>query len=155
MTSTEYANPDAAALYFSLTDAAALFASMLHSNPAPLDRARALDGLALLEGTMTALHRTAFGRDVDDEGRDLASSVAQSGYLAGAMASVERAIADGRPRVPGDNLLDEAMNPILDRIIAAGGLDRQLRDELYAAVEPLVGSQAAETIGRLPLRAQA
>lgn len=137
-----------ATAYDRLTDAAGVMLEVLSRTAGHGARARVLYGLSALENAIAAV---SDGTDVDDEGHTLARSTAASAYLLSQLAGVERAIAEGRPRIAEDHALDAAAAPVLDRIVAAGGMDEYLRDELYAAVEPIVGSQAAEVIACLPL----
>ena len=103
---------------------------------------------------MAALLPAAFGPDPlpDEPGRDLADALASSGHLLAMVADAENAIAvaDTRRRYGVGAELEAAAGPILDRAIAAGIIGRAVLDELYDAVEPLVGPQAAETIACLP-----
>lgn len=142
--------------YQRFSDAAEMLHALLRNATQPDDRARVLYGLSAVEDALAILHRRTYGPDPlpDEPGRDLADALAFSAYLLGRIADAEQAIANRRPLAAGRHHLDVAVNPILDRMITAGHMDEQLRDQLYNAVEPLVGGQAAETIACLPLADQ-
>lgn len=140
--------------YQRFSDAAEMLHALLRNATQADDRARVLYGLSAVEDALAILHQRTYGPDPlpDEPVRDLADALALSAYLLGRIADAEQAIANRRPLAAGRHqVLDIAVNPILDRMITAGHMDEQLRDQLYNAVEPLVGGQAAETIACLPL----
>lgn len=78
-------------LYFQIDDAAAAINRDLYTTADPADRTYLLDQLADYEQQLADLHPTAFGADPnpDENGRDLAVSLASSATLIRALAATE------------------------------------------------------------------
>lgn len=78
-------------LYYRISDDAADISKQLYTAADPTDRAGLLNRLANLEGQLAELHPHAFGADPnpDEDGRDLAESLASSATLLYALAATE------------------------------------------------------------------
>lgn len=130
----------------------------------PRRRARIITEGAAIEDKMAVLHRKAFGPDPqsDEDGRDVADSLAYSARVLRLMASVENGVADGGRRRPTDDaLLESVAGSVCDQMtraiaaaIEAGNPDAANRDvqhgRLCQAVVDTVGGQAAEGVACLP-----
>jgi hypothetical protein len=118
------------------------------------DRAAYLRQLAMYENDLAQLHTATFGpdSDEDDDGRDVAESLASSASLLRALADAESTTADWPPRIPARADIEQVAGAILDRIAATPDLTarRQLLEDLHNAVTPVVGTHAAETLASLP-----
>jgi len=117
----------------------------------PGERADLLTALADHEYLMAYTHRAAFGPDpmAHEDGRDLAESLKFSAELAGLLAEVERCVADGRPFGRcGTFPLIAAAGPVMAIMAITADLAGRtaLLAELYDAVEPVIGGQAAELL---------
>lgn len=90
----------------------------------------------------------------DEDGRLLSESMRLSSVLLYAVAYAEEEL--GRDQRRGRRITHETLEveflvgPVLDAAVAAGVIDRAVLDELYTAVYPVVGGQAAEVIACLP-----
>jgi hypothetical protein len=128
----------------------------LNETTDPAIRAELLDGMATIEQQLSDVHREAFGPDpIEWEGgRDLSESIASSALLMRLLADVEHAVADGGQRRRTDTWLEPYAGSVLDRMAATPDIATRsvLLLDLYEAVEPHVGGQAAEVLAGLPYR---
>ena len=108
------------------------------------------------EQSMAGMHREVFGADPnpDEGGRDLSESLASSALLLKLLADVEL-VAGGRltRRFVTDSWLEPYVGPVLDRMADTTDVVARaaLLEELYDAVYPHVGGQAAEVLACVPL----
>lgn len=95
-----------------------------------------------------------------EDGRDVAESTRLAGLALWMVADAEGTLAwpgQGRQHslLPEERagvlMIETVALPILDAAIAAGRIDRAVLDELYAAVRPVVGGQAAEAVWCVPV----
>lgn len=127
--------------------------------PSALDsatRAELLGRLADSDAFQASLHTEAWGpQPVDDGARDMSASLELSAQLYRGLADACKAVAEGRPRRPVEDpaLEDAAGQLFADFAAAADNIERAaILDELYEAVEPIVGGQAAEVLAQLAYR---
>lgn len=123
------------------------------------ERARLLERCAQLEQQMADTYTAAYGPDPIEweDGRDLAESMRHSAQLYRLLAAVEEHVGWG-VELPRAEVVYQAPTlgaiawPVLERIAAEPVLAARtvLLEELYEAVEPVVGGQAAEAIACLP-----
>lgn len=117
----------------------------------PARRADLLDVLAVNDEHQAALHTGVYGLDPneDEDGRPHAESLGSSAVLLRALAATERALATGQPRqLAADERVEEAGGGLLDELAAEADpyTRAAITDELFDAVEPFVGGQAAESL---------
>jgi hypothetical protein len=120
------------------------------------ERARLLIDAYETEGAMATMHREVFGPDPlpDEPGRDLADALASSAVLLSLLADVELvACGDLTRRFTTDTWLEPHAGPVLDRMAATGTAEERagLLEDLFDAVVPQVGGQAAEVLACIPL----
>jgi hypothetical protein len=142
-------------LYFTVDAPAHALAEGLAECTDPHRRAALLEALGQVELAKAALHRPAFGPDPmeDEDGRDLADSTWWSGQMLLKLAEAEKAYANRRPRRKPrwrwqQGPLERAGGRWLD-ILANRRQDRPSSialNELYWAIRPTIGGQAAEMI---------
>lgn len=141
--------------YFRIEKPIGALLDRLNESTDPAVRGELLDGMAAVEQQLADVHLEAFGPDPmeDEGGRDLSESIAHSALLLRLLGDVEYAVADSRARRVTRTWLEPYAGPVLDRMAGAfEPYDRaMLLKELYEAVEPYVGAQAAETLACLPL----
>jgi hypothetical protein len=145
---------EAAVAYWAARDAANIAQNRLEKESDPHRRALLLADLAEAEIGQARLHFATFGPDPldDEDGRDLADSLAYSAHLYRLLRQVEAAVASGRPRLQDGTNLDHAASDVLDRMAATPDLQARMRllEELCDVVLPIVGGQAAEVLPCLP-----
>ncbi len=148
------AGHEATAAYWAADDAARTAHGHLAHETNPHRRGRLLRSLAEHQIDQARLHFGAFGPDPleDEDGRDLADSMAHSAHLYQLLREVEFAVADGRPRLRDGTALGHAAGDVLDRMAGMPDLPARMRllEDLYDVVLPLVGGQAAETVACIP-----
>lgn len=139
-------------LYLSVIPKQDRAAARLRKAVNPAMRARLLDELAGYDEFQAGLHAETYGPDPipQEDGRDMSESLAYSAAIFRAVAAAERAQATGQPRSPAAEPVETAARHTLNRIASTPGnaIARRARlfDELYDALEPVVGGQAAEVV---------
>lgn len=122
-------------------------------------RAVALTEIAAWTRSQAEVFAAAFGLAPipREDGRDMGASLGFAADLLAALAAVETSRAfPGRPRGRSTQLIEQAAGPVLDALLTERGIGAyyDLLFELYTAVEPCVGEQAAEVVaavaGSLP-----
>ena len=95
----------------------------------PHQRARLLRELAGHMIGMARQHFAAFGPDPleDEDGRDMADSLAHSAALYGTLGHVEYAVAVGRPRFSHGLAIEHAGEEVLDQMAATPDLVPRMR----------------------------
>lgn len=115
-----------------------------------------LTEMANIEQRLADVYFEAFGpAPIEwENGRDLATSLNFSAQLYGLLADVERAVAEGGVRRDTGSWLEPHAGPVLDRMSATVDVAARsvLLLDLYEAVVPHVGGQAAEMLACLPYR---
>lgn len=142
--------------YYAADDELARLHDLLAETAEPRERAKLLRRMADEQMRAVRVYHTAFGRDTipHDNGRSMTESLTSESKLYRALGDVEHVVAcNGRV---GRNWRfhewGETADRVLDRMAATPDLDErvELLDELYDAVLPAVGGQAAETVACLP-----
>lgn len=128
----------------------------LNESTDPTARPELLYRIAAVEQRLADIHLEVFGPDpIEWEGgRDLAESIGFSALLLRLLGDVEQAVdGDGR-RWLTSSWLEPYAGPVLDRMATTQdvGARSVLLLDLYEAVVPHVGGQAAETLACLPYR---
>lgn len=148
------ANNEAVEAYWDVDAASDATHNQLASETDPHRRGRLLRLLGECEIDMSRRYFWAFGADpIDDEdGLDMADSLAARAHLYHLLMEVELAVADTRPRWSDGTGLGHEAGDVLDRMAATPDLPARMRllEDLYAVVEPIVGGQAAELVACLP-----
>lgn len=129
----------------------------LNETTDPIPRGHLLYAMADIEQRLADLHLKVFGpAPIEWEGdRDLAESLAYSAQLYRLLADVELVVGGHSPsRFVTESWLEPHAGRVLDRM--AGTADLAARSvlllDLYEAVEPHVGGQAAEVLACVPYR---
>lgn len=152
--------------YFAADRAAAKLWKTFTRSHMPAERADILREIAALGQRMAEVHLTGFGRDPIDEedGRDLADSIALSGRLLEIMSNTEYSVARGRGRY-GEVMTDELSLAPIGRHSPDDHCTRDVLDALsttpvatdrgrltlvfYDEVVDQVGGQAAEVLAAI------
>lgn len=153
-TARRRAAADARTRYHQLDTKAAGLMGQLTRTAAHPERHMLIAHLSRAELDMAAAQRAGWGRvpNADEGGRDVAESMALAGVLLRLVSDGERALAyPPHRRFDTTTQLERTAGPVLDAAVEAGVIDRKVLDELYAAVRPVVGGQAAEVIWCLPV----
>lgn len=119
----------------------------------PAKRSALLALASAMEADMARQQPVAYGNGPAGDGHDEAVSLASRAALLDALASVYAAVAGNntsRPAARDD--IERAAGPVLDRMVARRDPDaiRGLLADLYCAIVPVVGVQAADVVAYLP-----
>lgn len=120
------------------------------------ERTKLLFAAAEVEQRMADVHFEVFGADPnsDEGGRDLSESLTHSALLMRLIADVEQvACGETLSRFTTGTWLEPYAGPVLNRMVATETVQQRaaLLEDLYDAVYPHVGGQAAETLACVPL----
>jgi hypothetical protein len=139
---------NAQAAYFKADKRAGKVVRELEHATEPAERAQLLGELAGLEYAMAAHNAVGWKDSKDEDGFTLTESHRGAARITQLIAATETGHVHNRGRAPE---WEPAIGDVLDRLAVERNVIKRagLLDELYVAIHPLVGSQAAEVIETL------
>jgi hypothetical protein len=146
------AQSSAETAYWAAEDAARDACAELADTVDPHRRAKLLRSLSESTIRMAREFHAAFGVDICDDGRPMPTVLGYEAHLYLLLHHVEYAISISRGRFADGSSLDHAAAVVFDEMVVTPDLVDRMRllEQLYEAVLPHVGGQAAETVACLP-----